>query len=187
MGIRANSLADYSVPDYCDQTAVASLLASALPATQAVADYWRATDPDYVATADTWIAELAHNPPENNFLRYHGPGGFSVAFGQHVVRVHAACRWSGFATISPLQRVHAGAFRSIGRALGSSRIVLIPDFDPVEEMALYAGSSLDECIALLRERWGVPHPTTDIVTDDGEVYYKRKLPVWYVENIKHDS
>jgi hypothetical protein len=187
MGIRANSLADYSVPDYHDQSAVVSLLASTLPATRAVASYWRVADFDYADTTDTWTAELAHNPPEDDFLRYHGPGGFSVAFGQHVARVHAACRWSGFATIAPLQQVHAVAFRSISRALGGSRIVLIPDYDPVEEIALYDGASLDGCIALLQQRWGAPHPTTEIVTEDVEVYYRRQFPVWYVETLKHDG
>ncbi len=179
-------MADYSVPDYHDQTAVVSLLAPTLPATRAVADYWRAADSDYTA-CDTWTAELAHNPPEDDLLRYHGPGGFSVAFGKHVTRVHAACRWSGFATIAPLQQVHAAAFRSIARALGGSRIILIPDYDPVEEIALYDGVSLDECIALLQQRWGAPHPTTEIVTEDVEAYYRRKTPVWFVESLNRDG
>lgn len=186
MGVRANSLANYSVPDYHDQTAVLSLLEPTLPAARAVANYWRAADPNYT-TRDTWTAEVTHNPPEDDFLRYYGPGGFSVAFGQQVARVHAACRWSGFATIAPLQHVHVAAFRSIARALGGSRIVLIPDYDPVEEIALLDGVSLDECIALLQQRWGAPHPATEIVTEDVEIYYRRQFPVWYVERLTHDG
>ena len=66
-------------------------------------------------------------------------------------------------------------------------MVLIPDYDPVEEIALYDGSCLDECIALLEQRWGTPQPTTAIVTDDVEVYYRRKFPAWYVERLNQDD
>lgn len=187
MGIRANALTDYRVPDYRDQAAVVSLLSPALSATLAVSAYWRVEDPDGADTNGVWSAYFVHNPPEDDILRYNGPGGFGVTFGQRVARVHAACRWSGFATMAELQQVHATALRSIARALGGTRIVLIPDYDPVEEIALYDGGSLEVCVELLRQRWGAPHPRTEIVTPDVEEYYRRKFPVWYVESINQDG
>jgi hypothetical protein len=187
MGIRANALTDHRVPDYRAQAAVVSLLTPTLSAARAVADYWRAAQPDYADTADVWSARFIHNPPEDDYLRYDGPAGFSVSFGERVAQVSGPCRWSGFCTIAALQQPHAIAFRAISRALGGECMVLIPDYDPVEEIALYAGSSLAECITLLEQRWGAPHPTTEIVTEDVEVYYRRQFPVWYVETLKHDG
>ncbi len=187
MGIRANALTDYRMPDYRNQAAVIALLMPALPAARAVADYWRSAQPDYIDTAHAWSARLVHNPPEDDFLRYDGPAGFSVAFGERVARISGCCRWSGFCTIAALQSPHAVAFRAIACALGGERMVLIPDYDPVEEIALYGGSSLSECMALLEQHWGVPQPVTAIITDDVEVYYRRKVPVWYTETLSHDG
>jgi len=187
MSVRANALVDYRVPDFRDQLAVVSLLAPSLPATRAVVEYWRAASPDYSDAAEAWTAQLVHNPPEDDYLRYHGPGGFSIAFGGCVARVSGICRWSGFATMRQLQQVHAAGFRSIARALGGTQMVLIPEYDPVDDIALYDVGSLDKCIEFLQQRWGAPHPTTDVVTDDVEVYYRRKVPVWYVEKLNHDA
>lgn len=188
MSVRADALVDYRLLDYRDQPAVVSRLAPSLMEARAVVEYWRTADPDYSGDTTTgWTARLVHNPPEDDFLRYYGPGGFSVAFGEHVARVSGICRWGGFATIRQLQQVHAAAFRSIARALGSTRIVLIPEYDPVNDIALYDAGSLDECIELLQQRWGAPQPTTDVVTEDVEVYYRRQFPVWYLETLIHES
>src|SRR5207249_2605827 len=142
---------------------------------------------EYSDTAEGWAACLVHNPPEEDYLRYHGPGWFSIAFGEHVARVSGICRWSGFATIDDRQRIHAEGFRSIARALGGTRMVLIPEYDPADEIALYDGGSLDDCLELLRQRWGAPHPRTEVVTPDLEEYYRRKFPVWYVESINQNG
>ena len=188
MSIRADALVDYQLPDYRDQPAVISRLVPSLPDACAVVEYWRVADPDYSEdTATDWTGRLVQNPPEDDFLRYHGPGGFSIAFGERVARVSGTCRWSGFATTRQLQQVHATAFRSIARALGGTRMVLIPEYDPVNDIALYDAGSLDRCIEFLQQLWGAPHPTTDIVTDDIEVYYRRQFPVWYVEVLNHDG
>jgi hypothetical protein len=184
MSVRANALVDYRVPDYRDQPTVVSLLAASLPDARAVAEYWRTADPDYSNTAEGWTGRLVHNPPEDDYLRYQGPGGFSIAFGERVARITGICRWSGFATMRRLQEVHAVGFRSIARALGGTQMVLLPEYDSVDDVALYDGGSLDKCIELLRQRWGAPHPMTEVVTEDVEVYYRRKVPVWYVERLQ---
>lgn len=188
MSIRADALIDYRVPDYRDQPAVVSLLSPSLPDARAVDEYWRGADPDYSGNpTESWTARLMHNPSEGDFLRYHGPGGFSIAFGERVARVSGACRWSGFATMRQLQQVHKTAFRSIARALGGTRMVLIPEYDPVNDIALYDTGSLDECIELLRRHWGAPHPVTEMVTEDVEAYYRGQFPVWYVETLNYDG
>ena len=187
MGIQANALTDHRVPDYRNQPAVVSLLTPTLSSALAVADYWRAAQSDYTDTTDTWSARFIHNPPEDDYLRYDGPAGFSVSFGERVARVSGPCRWSGFCTMAALHQQHAIAFRAISRALGGECMVLIPDYDPVEEIALYDGGSLAECITLLEQRWGAPQPTTEIVTEDAEAYYRRKIPAWYVERFTHDG
>src|SRR5438105_375975 len=130
MGIRANALTDHRVPDYRNQTAVVSLLTPSLPATRAVVEYWRVAQPDYIDSAEAWSARFIHNPPEDDYLRYDGPGGFSVSFGERVARVSGPCRWSGFCTMATLQQPHARAFRAISRALAGTRMALIPDYDP---------------------------------------------------------
>lgn len=183
MGIRANALTDHRVPDYRNQVAVVSLLAPTLPAARAVADYWRAAQPDYTDAVDVWNAYFLQSPTEGDYLRYDGPAGFSVRFGERVARVSGPCRWSGFCTMAALQPPHVAAFRAISRTLGGERMVLIGDYDPVEEIALYDSGSLDQCITLLEQRWGEPQPTTSIVTDDVEVYYRRKHPPWFVERL----
>src|SRR5690348_8379789 len=144
MGIRANALTDHRVLNFRNQEAVLSLLTPTLPAVASVVDYWRATQADYTETVNAWSALLIQNPVEGEFLRYHGPAAFSVGFGIGVAKISGPCRWSGFCTIPLLQLVHAAAFREISRAIGGERMVLIPDYDPVYDAALYDGSSLDE-------------------------------------------
>ncbi|MBN9692465.1 MAG: hypothetical protein J0M24_19625 [Verrucomicrobia bacterium] len=183
MGIRAKALTDHRVPDFRNQAAVLALLTPTLPATRVVADYWRAVQPHDTDTVDAWSAYFIQSPTEGDYLRYDGPAKFSVSFGERVARVSGPCRWSGFCTMAAIQSPHAVAFRAISRALGGQRMVLIPDYDPVEEIALYEGRCLDDCIALLEQGWGVPQPTTTIVTDDDEVYYQRQYPAWFVEKL----
>jgi len=183
MGDRANAMTDHRVEDYRDAAAVVAQLSSTIPAARCVRDYWRSVDPKSVETHEAWSVYRIVSPTEGEYLRYDGPGGLCVHFGSRVAIIGADCRWSGFVTMPGLQRVHVAAFQSIARALGGTRMVLIPDYDRVEEMARYDGSSLDECIARLHQCWGTPHPKTEIVTDDVEVYYRRQCPPWYVESL----
>jgi hypothetical protein len=183
MGIRANALTDHKVPDFRNLPAVLSLLAPTMPAAIELRDYWRSVDSNYVDSNETWNVSFSRNPPEQDYLRYNGFGGLSVSFGEHVAQIHADCRWSGFVTMPPLQKVHAAAFLSIALALGGDHIVMTPDFDPVVEIALYNGGSLEDCINLLRQCWGAPHPITEVVTEDVEAYYRRKFPAWFVESL----
>lgn len=188
MGIRANALTDHRVADYRDQAAVLSLLAPTTSATLAVAAYWREAQPDdYTNTTETWRALCLRSGTEDEYLRYDGPAKFMVRFGKRVAVVSGPCRWSGFCTMPALQQVHAEAFREISRALGGTRIVLMAECEFVEELALYDGGSWEDCITMLQERRGDPQPTISIVTDDDEVYYRRKTSPYYVERLNNDG
>src|SRR5919109_1479299 len=93
------------------KAAVVSLLTPTLSAARAVADYRRVAQPDDTDTADAWSAYFVQNPAEGDYLRYDGPAGFSVSFGERVARVSGPCRWSGFSTMAALRQPHAAAFR----------------------------------------------------------------------------
>jgi hypothetical protein len=85
--------------------------------------------------------------------------------------------------MAALQQPHAAAFRVISRALGGGRMALIPEFDPVFEVAIYDGRGLDDCISFLEQRWGAPQPTTAVITDDVQILYRREHPAWFVERL----
>jgi len=184
MSILAQGLTDYRLPDYQDHAAVLSRLAVTVSDLVPVCEYWRSVDPEFKEYRPAWIFDHRVHPT-NEYLAYYGPGGFSVHFGPRVALIGAGCRYSGFATIRPLQDVHLSAFKSVARVIGGTRLVLIPEENgPIHDAAMYDGASLDECVTLIRKAWGAPHPATEIVTEDVEVYYRRKFPVWYVETLE---
>ena len=116
----------------------------------------------------------------------HGPGGFSVLFGPHVAVIGAACRYSGFATIAALQAAHLPGFRALAKAVGGTRLILVPeDNGPISDAALYDGASLDACVEIIRKTWGPPHSPIEVVTDNIDVYYRRETPIWYVEMLEN--
>ena len=182
MSILAQGLIEYDVADYRDHGAVIARLSPTVPDLVRVHHYWRSVDPASTETYPSWTF-VPGSPPED-YSAYYGPGGFSVHFGPRVAYVGASCRFSGFATIRPLQAVHLPAFKSVARVLGGTRLILIPEENgPIWDAAMYEGASLDQCIALIRKTWGDPHPKTEVVTEDVQVYYRRKFPAWYVESV----
>jgi hypothetical protein len=52
MGTRTNIIADHTVPDPLDRTAVLDRLAPALPEAMAVRDFWNAYNPDDASWAE---------------------------------------------------------------------------------------------------------------------------------------
>jgi hypothetical protein len=176
MSILTYGLAEHGVRDYHDYVAVLDRLAPTVPDLLRVRDYWRSVSPQFMDSHPDWTVIHHKNPPDE-YLAYRGPGGFSVQFGQRVAVIGAACRYSGFVTIGPLQAIHLPAFRSIARALGGARLVLMPEENgPIEDAAMLDGASLDECITLLRRNWSEPHPRIEVVTDEDLVWYLDELP-----------
>jgi len=183
MSILAHGLIDNRVPDCRDHATVIARLSPTEPDLIRVRDYWRSVDLESKETNPSWTF-VHHGSPPDEYLAYYGPGGFSVHFGPQIACIGAACRYSGFVTMPALQAVHLPAFMSVARALGGTRLVLMPEENgPVWDAAMYDGVSLEDCIALIRKTWGDPHPTVKVVTEDVEVYYRRKFPVWYVESV----
>jgi hypothetical protein len=182
VSVRAQALTDHRVPDFRDDAAVISSLSASLPACLAVEQYWRANGADHVENTNiSWYVTRIHNPAEGEFLRYHSPGGFSIAFGEKAAIIGGPCRWSGFCTIAELQAVHATAFGAIARALGGTTIALTHDCeDLINEAALYDGASAHDCIAMLQTKLGPPQPSLAIFSDDVETFYRRIPRPWYL-------
>jgi hypothetical protein len=185
MSILANGLTYYRVLNYRDHAAVIARLSMTISDLNRVRDYWRSVDPEFKEIHPMWSV-VHHGEGAYEHLAYYGPGGFSVRFGPRIACVEAACRYSGFATIPALQVAHLPAFKSVARSLGGTRLALIPEENgPIWDAAMYDGVSLDECIDLIRKTWGDPHSPTEVITEDIEVYYSRKTPVWYVEALEN--
>ena len=186
MSILANGLTEHQVlPDVRDHAAVIACLSATVPDLVRARDYWRTVDPESPEQYPAWSV-VHHGKGPYEYLAYYGPGGFGIHFGAQVAVVEAGCRFSGFATIPALQAAHLPGFRSVARAIGGKRLVLIPQENgPIQDAYRYDGASLDACIELIRKTWGDPHSPTEVTTEDVEVYYRRKTPIWYLENLEH--
>jgi len=187
MSILANGLTDHRIPDFRDHAAVIARLSPTITDLGKARDYWRSVSADSTEPHPVWSVEH-FGEGETEYIAYRGPGGFSVHFGSHVAVVGAGCRYSGFATIPALQAAHLPGFRAVASALGGTRLVLVPeDNGPIWDAAMYEGASVDECVKLIRRTWGEPHSPTEVVTEDLDVYYRRKAPIWYVEVLQQTA
>lgn len=185
MSILADGLTDHHVADFRDHAAVISRLSPTVPELLRVRNYWRSVDPESKEVHPAWSV-VHHGEGNDEYLAYYGPGEFSVHFGRCVAVVGAGCRYSGFATIPALQAAHLPAFRAVARALGGTRLLIVPeDNGPISDAAMSDGASLDECAELIRKAWGDPHLPTEVVTEDIDVYHSRKAPIWYVEVLEN--
>ena len=183
MSILANGLTDHRVPDFRDHAAVIGRLSQTITDLAKATAYWRSNYGESSEAHPIWEAEH-FGEGDSEYLAYHGPGGFSVLFGLHVAVIGAACRYSGFATIPALQAAHLPGFKALAKAVGGTRLILVPeDNGPISDAALYDGSSLDACVEIIRKTWGAPHSPTEVVTEDIEVYYRRETPIWYDERL----
>src|SRR5262245_59126237 len=126
MSILANGLTDHRIPDFRNHAAVIAQLSQTAADLVKVREYWRSVNADSIESYPTWSVEH-FGEGETEYLAYYGPGGFSVYFGAHVAVIGAGCRYSGFATIPALQAAHIPGFRAIARALGGTRLVLVPE------------------------------------------------------------
>jgi hypothetical protein len=189
MGTRTNILADHTVSDPLDRAAVLDRLAPALPEAIAVRDFWNAYNPDEARDEDDrWEASPPHPPPHDWCVHYSAPGGLFVYFGRRVANVRASLRWRGFLTIEPLRRVHLPAFRKIAGLLGASRIVYLPDDDPIIDAARSDGSPLDDCVAELERRWGPPLASIEVIDEEVARATDFGVPtVWHVEMLPSRS
>lgn len=175
MGDRANGLLPESPDDLGDVRHTLLKLRSTRSEVIAVRDYWNSIQEDCDRYETEWCATLLS--PER--IWYRGPGGFFVRYESGNIVIKGGCRWSGFCTIPELQRVHAAAFLSIGRALGGSRLILLPDSQYTDD-CLYDGLTQTEYLKRLSEAWGMARTEFGIVTTDMDAYYSRPTPVWFL-------
>jgi hypothetical protein len=184
MGSRTNIIADHSVPDPLDRTAVLDRLAPALPEAMAVRDLWNTYDPEWAkGEGDRWEASPPSPPPHDRYVCYDAPGGLFVYFGSRVLNVRASLRWRGFLSIEPLRRVHLPAFRKIAGLLGASRIVYLHDDDLIIlDAARLEGAPVEYCISELGRRWGPPQASVEDIEPEVVRATERGVPtVWYLE------
>lgn len=181
MSTLAHGLIDNQVTDYRDSASVIARLSSTESDLIRVRDYWRSVDSKSKEAYPSWTSVHHSNPPYEH-LTFYGPGGFSLHFGPQIVCIVAGCRYSGFVTIPALQAAHLPAFKSVARSLGGTRLVLMPEENGPIWDAIHDGISLENCIALMRKKWGDPHQTVEVITEDVKVYYRRKFPTRYVDS-----
>ncbi len=156
MGTRTLGLLDYHLPQDVrrEPLRVLDLLGASIPACLAVERYWQANDPDSEADPTGSWGVYDRDGEELTHWWIGGPGGMVIRFGPRVARVRASARWRGFLTIPALRQVHRAAFAAIGRAVGATRILLVPDYAEELIEAAEGGKSFDECVRLMQTSWG---------------------------------
>jgi hypothetical protein len=180
MGTRINVLLEHDLPDYRNRELVLARLAPALPATLAVRDYWRVTDPETPQDElAAWRAE-PELPRGSGLLHFTAPGSLFLTVAQHVAHIRTGGRWRGFLSIEPLRRIHLAAFRRIAAALGSHCMALYPDSCEVDDL-FWGGWGHWECVQLLERMWGPPQHSVEEIDPAIDVEGMAVFSVWFLE------
>ena len=178
MSVRAQAWLPAAKDDLGDIKGTLLKLRGTRAALLAVRDYWASVGENCGKYESEWQASLFGE----DRICFNGPGGFSVRLESGSIVINASCRWSGFCTISDLQKVHADAFVSIARALGESRLLIFLDGSALDDY-LYDKLTLEEYVEILRNRWGECRTQFGIVTDNDEEYYSMPSPKWFLINL----
>jgi hypothetical protein len=181
MGIRVDAFTNCSLPDSRPHSMMFDLLRPTLPSALAVQSYWNSVDSTSEHHQEEWCVGGYHPDPELDHLHYKGPGSLWVYFGPRVARINASCRWSGFTTIDPLQKVHAVAFRSIAKALRGTHLIIVPENDLINDLVTYDQKTLEQAMDWLYENWGPPRPVTTTMSD--REFYATRKPIWFSESL----
>lgn len=187
MATRTRAFLDHQLPGslLLKPLALVALLTPAIPACQAVHEFWVTTDPSTERDdASSWKI-LEQDANGQGFLGFGGRGGIGIEFGSRIVEISTAARWRGFLTIPPLREVHHTAFTAIAHTVGATRIVLTPSY-VVDSMAelLDDGVSLDELIGVLEQDWGSAQRTLDEISDEVMVACEHCPPrIWYLDRL----
>ena len=202
MGSDLQSLSDHRVSDHRNRHAVIQLLQSTIESALAVQSYWHDHGVHTHYSARTWTAV----PPEgtvlpqvtldayqrvglSEYLRYDGPGLLSLEFGAHTVWIGTGASYLGFLVEESLRTLHVSALRSIGKALGGSRLIIFEEktncSDEVREAALFKNRSIDECMTTMRANLGPPQPSIQSIDPQlGRITRGYGPPVWFFEPVK---
>jgi hypothetical protein len=183
MGTRINLLLDHDLADFRNTREVLARLAPTTNATEAVRDYWLASDPDCPDVPQLSWAAAPECTREPLLRRFTGPGSLFLSVTTSAAWVRTGGRWRGFLDIEPLRRVHLIAFRAIARALGASFMALYADSCEVNDL-FWGGRPAWECVERMEQLWG-PSQVEDV--DSGIVdAADARLPfsVWFLEGVK---
>jgi hypothetical protein len=174
--------ANHRVPNLLDRASVLARLSPTAPDIVRLRDYWRQLGCIDETFGETWIAG------EGRSHGYSGPGGFCLALGAHVAWMSTFRPYAWFALVPQHQAALVTAFRSVTRALGGNRVVVMPDYLNLgRDLTHDNDESLDECVARLQKRCGDPHPRIGALDESWDVYKRREFPVWYLETLNDAS
>jgi hypothetical protein len=151
--ILTEGLCDHSLPDFRDKSEVIARLSQTLPILRGVENYLRNENPARKEEYLEWTLLC-----DFTYFAYWGPGSFSAMFGAHVAVINPSIRYGAFVRTPLLQAVYLPAIRSIVRALGGHRLVLMPDTDSAlgdsADCLRDGKATLDECVHLIKKAWG---------------------------------
>jgi hypothetical protein len=186
VGTRTRGFADYRLSEDVrrEPLRLASLLSASTPPCLAVEQYWRAHDPWHKPDpTDSWsVFRRGGGDPAGWW--FEGPGRMGVLFGPSVAEILSGARWRGFLSIPPLRQAHLAAFVAIGRAVGATGIIFVPDYAEELAEAATAGRSFDECLRLMDETWGPVQGEPDEITKAVVTDCERCPPrVWYLQPV----
>ena len=182
MGTRINVLFAHALSDWTCREKSLQVLSQALPAVNAVEEYWSKQDPNHSVGPATWTAEPPFPPPETrDYLRYRFHRSFFVSINPYAVWVRTGGRWRGFLSIQDLRSVHLTAFRDIASVFGAAVYYCYADNDFVDN-EFCDGHGVSDCIKVLHKQMCEPikmegsiDPVVAKATDHG----CRRL--WYLE------
>lgn len=183
MGTRINVLYEHDIRDPTDSAPILSRLASSIPSTLRVQEYWKSVDPreprgqvEWVADSVTWL---------DYGTSYTAPGSIFLSVTAKIACLRTGGRWRGFLSIDPLREVHLAAFRAVGRSLGSSFMALYPDSGfVVEDFILDGLPTAWDCLEFLERHWGPPQPSVDEIDPRIAAETDHGVPqVWYLDTI----
>jgi hypothetical protein len=158
---------------------VSRRLEQSTPACRAVEAYWRQTESKQ-DPSEVWTFSHQEDLYSHNELYFAAPGSIYLSVRNRLARVTTGARWRGYLSIPGLHAVHLQAFRMIGVALGSSRMVITNDFSDECLDCFLNGKSLDDCISTLRAVCGKPEEDCENVTDDIKREALQGVPsAWY--------
>ncbi|MDT8999504.1 hypothetical protein RQP53_09520 [Paucibacter sp. APW11] len=152
-----------------------------------VRTYWSSVGPPY-SDQEAWTfsdrrSELAGDVSIEE-LTFSAPGAIFLDIRNRLGMIRTGARWRGFLAIDELHAVHLRAFKSIGKALGASRLVLTSDLDDPALDCFLDGKSLNDCIAALELEYGPAAGDCEAIAENIKLDVERGVPaVWFLSEL----
>lgn len=152
-----------------------------------VSAYWSSVGSPY-AEQDAWTFSDRRTEFSGDVsieeLTFSAPGAIFLDIRNRLGMIRTGARWRGFLAIDELHAVHLRAFKSIGRALGATRLVLTSDLDDPALDCFLDGKSLNDCIAALELEYGPPAGDCEVIAESIKQDVERGVPaVWFLNDL----